>query len=134
MTSVAIVDEITTRPRKILVVTGADYPDALGAGAVAATQTDSVVILTPPHVDGPDNSDPSVARYFATTMPANPAAYVTGVGGQVDWTQGSWVPVRFNQVAGVDRFQTAAKLLSLLGRRAGRRRRGRSPRRRSGPG
>jgi hypothetical protein len=114
-TSVAIAHEITTHPRQILVATGDNYPDALGAGAVAATQTDSVVILTPPHADGPDHSDPSVARYFATTMPANPAAYVTGVGGQVAWTQGSWVAVRFKQVAGSDRFQTAADLLSFFG-------------------
>jgi hypothetical protein len=114
-TSVAIAHEITPHPRQILVATGDDYPDALGAGAVAATQTDSVVILTPPHADGPDHSDPSVARYFATTMPANPAAYVTGVGGQVAWTQGSWVQVRFKQVAGSDRFQTAADLLSFFG-------------------
>lgn len=114
-TSVAIAHEITTHPRQILVATGADYPDALGAGAVAATQTDSVVILTPPHANGPDYSDLSVARYFATTMPANPAAYVTGVGGQVAWTEGSWVQARFKQVAGSDRFQTAADLLSFFG-------------------
>lgn len=113
-TSVAIAQEITPDPGTILIATGNNYPDALGAGAVAGARTGAVVLLSN------DNTlTPQVHAYItnALTKPVRPALVAVGAQAedavmvlQVNTFSG------WTEVAGNDRYETAADLASAFGR------------------
>lgn len=96
-TSIAIANEVSS-PSKVLLATGFDFPDALGAGAAAGAKN-GVVLLT-----------------AGTKMPASITTWLSGkslevwaVGGPAATAAGSLVdPSR--RIVGADRFDTAAKL------------------------
>lgn len=102
-TSVAIAKEISARPHSVLVATGDDYPDALAAGAAAATDpAGGVVILS----DGKATVG-AASAYLATGIDPS-TTHVYGVGGQgvaalngIATLRGHFVPL-----AGLDRFAT----------------------------
>ncbi|MFL6111922.1 MAG: cell wall-binding repeat-containing protein [Catenulispora sp.] len=93
-----IVPTYTHEPVTILAATGMNFPDALAAGAVAASRPNTVVVLTD------DKLMPLVTRNFLNAVPQRT---VFGVGGQgVAALQSVRVPAA--SVFGDDRFITAA--------------------------
>jgi len=93
-----IVPTYTHDPVTILTATGMNFPDALAAGAVAASRPNTVVVLTN------DRAMPQVTQNFLNAVPQRT---VFGVGGQgVAALQSVRVPA--GPVSGSDRFVTAA--------------------------
>lgn len=96
-TSIAIANEVSS-PAKVLLATGFDFPDALGAGAAAGAKN-GVVLLT-----------------AGTKLPASITTWLSGkslevwaVGGPAATAAGPLVdPSR--RIVGADRFDTATKL------------------------
>jgi putative cell wall-binding protein len=113
-TSVAIAEEITPDPSTILVATGNNFPDALGAGAIAGARNGAVVLLSNDNV-----MTPEVHAYIkaALTKPVTPS--LVAVGGQAGNAVLGLENEPFSgwtEVAGKDRYETAAELASAFGR------------------
>lgn len=92
-TAVAIANRIGT-PAEIFVTTGANFPDALGAGAAAAAQaTTAVVVLT--------NGE---------SMPASTAGYLASHGAARKWAIGAQAAAAApsaTRIAGANRYETS---------------------------
>jgi putative cell wall-binding protein len=93
-----IVPTYTHDPVTILAATGMNFPDALAAGAVAASRPNTVVVLTN------DTVMPSPTLNFLNAVPHRT---VFGVGGQA-LTALNTVRVAAAPAKGSDRFETAA--------------------------
>ncbi|MEY9933338.1 hypothetical protein ABH926_007991 [Catenulispora sp. GP43] len=93
-----IVPTYTHDPVTVLAATGLDFPDALAAGAVAASRPNTVVVLTD------DKVMPAPTLNFLNSVSQRT---VFGVGGQAV-TALSSVRVAAAPAKGNDRFQTAA--------------------------
>lgn len=112
-TSVAIAKEITPHPSTIMVATGNNYPDALGAGAYAGARDGAVVLLSNDNV-----LTPQVKSYIMGWLanPVRPAMVAVGmqagnaVGGLPVQAFSSW-----SEPGGSDRYETAAQLASIFG-------------------
>ena len=112
-TSVAIAQEITPDPSTILLATGDNYPDALGAGAVAGARYGAVVLLTN------DNILPSQVHAYITAALAKPVSPAMVVVGQQAGNAALNLPIEsfstWNEAIGRDRYETAADLASVFG-------------------
>ncbi|NUP48522.1 MAG: hypothetical protein HOW97_14615, partial [Catenulispora sp.] len=100
-TATAIAAEVSPHPHTVLVATGANFPDALAAGAAAATDPDGgVVLLTN------DKTVPAATRaYLDGVNPASTKVY--GVGRQGVAALGTTVLAgHFTPLAGDDRYAT----------------------------
>ncbi|NUR61730.1 MAG: cell wall-binding repeat-containing protein [Catenulispora sp.] len=100
-TATAIAAEVATHPHTVLVATGTNFPDALAAGAAAATDPDGgVVLLTD------DKTVPSATRaYLNSVNPATTKVY--GVGRQgVAALNTTALTGHFTPLAGDDRCGT----------------------------
>ncbi|ACU74622.1 Periplasmic component of the Tol biopolymer transport system-like protein [Catenulispora acidiphila DSM 44928] len=101
-TAAAIAAAITPNPVTILVATGANFPDALAAGAGAAGVPGTVVVLSADRV-----LPGSTAAYLAAH--AGPTTRLIGVGDQgVAALRTAFPAGRVQSAAGADRFATAA--------------------------
>ncbi len=89
---------------KVLLATGRDFPDALGAGAAAAA-SNGIVLLT----DGA-SMPASVSAFLA----AHPADEVWGVGGPAVTAAGSLITVGARKLVGASRYETATLLASAF--------------------
>ncbi|NUR62705.1 MAG: PKD domain-containing protein [Catenulispora sp.] len=105
-TATKIAAAIAPRPHTILLATGDNAPDALAAGAAAATDPSGGVVLLTHDTAVP----PSTGRYLAGVDPS--ATNVYAVGGQAVAALGSQPRFagRFTALAGADRFETDAKV------------------------
>jgi polyisoprenoid-binding protein YceI len=107
-TATKIAAAVSPHPHTVLVATGDNAPDALAAGAAAATDPNGgVVLLTD------DKAVPaSTAAYLAGVNPATAAVY--GVGGQAVGALNSMPAFtgRFTGFSGTDRFDTDAQVAS----------------------
>jgi putative cell wall-binding protein len=91
-TAVAIANNITTDPSQILVATGDNFPDALSAGAVAAAQNGTVVLLTDNTAMPSATGDYLNQRQLWDGVDGDPGAVVWTVGGQATQAMGSGFP------------------------------------------
>ena len=105
-TATKIAAAISAHPHTVLVATGDNAPDALAAGAAAATDPNGGVVLLTHNTVVPT----STAGYLAGVNPATTAVY--GVGGQAVSALNS-LPAfagRFTAFNGLDRFDTDAQV------------------------
>jgi hypothetical protein len=105
-TATKIAAAISPHPHTVLLATGDNAPDALAAGAAAATDPNGGVVLLTHNAVVPA----STAGYLAGVNPATTAVY--GVGGQAVNALNS-LPAfagRFTAFSGVDRFDTDAQV------------------------
>ena len=93
-----IVPTYTHDPVTLLAATGLDFPDALAAGAVAASRPNTVVVLT---------NDKKMPAATLNYLNAFPQRTVIGVGGQAVTALNS-VHMAATSAAGSDRFVTAS--------------------------
>ena len=112
ITSVDIAKEITTNPELILLATGLNFPDALGAGAAAGKYNaygavHAVVILTN---DGtmPDASEAYIESFLDDTGTSSAEMWAIGKQPDAALTKAGWSG--YGVDAGNDRYQTAAKV------------------------
>ena len=106
-TAVAIANATSAQPTQVLVATGVNFPDALSAGAVAASQADTVVVLTEAGV-----MPSATAAYINANNPGvRPTMGLFAIGGQAQtalqsagWATAQW---NFTPLVGADRFQTS---------------------------
>jgi hypothetical protein len=102
-TSIAIADEINPEPSWVFAATGANFPDALAAGAAAGSlntplfDEDGVVILTR------DTTLDPVTKEYLDELPE--AAQVVGVGFQGAAATAAYNPI---EIYGTNRYETAA--------------------------
>ncbi|WP_194918863.1 cell wall-binding repeat-containing protein [Catenulispora rubra] len=101
-TAAAIAGAITQAPDRILVATGNNFPDALAAGAAAASTPQTVVLLSNDRV-----LPSATAAYLASHV--GPFTQLVGIGDQGVAALRSRFPAdKVQSVAGADRFATAA--------------------------
>jgi len=110
-TSVAIANEINPNPDLILVATGMNFPDALGAGAAAGSydvpgsDLSAVVVLTA------DSTLPAATQTYLDSQ----GGLILGIGKQgVNATVGRYGEDRVIQVFGDDRYETAYWVSSVF--------------------
>ncbi|NUP53312.1 MAG: PKD domain-containing protein [Catenulispora sp.] len=105
-TATKIAAAVAPHPHTVLLATGDNAPDALAAGAAAATDPSGGVVLLTHDTVVP----PSTARYLAGVDPATTNVY--GVGGQAVAALGTQPRFagRFTPLAGADRYETDAKV------------------------
>jgi hypothetical protein len=117
-TAVAIADESVPNPSTILLATGDDYPDALSAGAAAANDPGTVVVLTAG--DTKTASVPQATRdylnRFATSLSqSNGNVGVWTIGGPAEAAYNTlgagwyYLPIR-----GTDRYATSLNLATTF--------------------
>jgi hypothetical protein len=101
-TATQIAGAISTKPDRILVATGNNFPDALAAGAAAAATPGTVVLLSD------DRVLPAASiAYLASHV--GPATQLVGIGDQGVAALRTRFPAdRVQSAAGPDRFATAA--------------------------
>lgn len=101
-TATQIAGAISTKPNRILVATGNNFPDALAAGAAAAATPETVVLLSNDTV-----LPAATAAYLASHV--GPATELVGIGDQGVAALRTRFPAdRVRSAAGPDRFATAA--------------------------
>ncbi|GAA1950434.1 cell wall-binding repeat-containing protein [Catenulispora subtropica] len=104
-TAVKIAQAVSPNPSEILVATGVNYPDALSAGAVAASFDQAVVVLTD------DTAMPKPTAAYLNGFALGKGTGVVAVGGQAKQAimTGKWTKQSFSfaALAGKDRFQTS---------------------------
>jgi len=101
-TATVIAEAITPTPDKILVATGMNFPDALAAGAAAASTPGAVVLLSDDRV-----LPTSTAQYLAAHVNVNTQLF--GIGDQgAAALRTRYAANRVRSAAGADRFATAA--------------------------
>jgi putative cell wall-binding protein len=101
-TATAIAGAVAPAPDRILVATGNNFPDALAAGAAAASTGNTVVLLSDDRV-----LPGSTAAYLAAHV--GPATQLVGIGDQgVAALRTKFPAGRVQAAAGPDRFATAA--------------------------
>ncbi|MFD0631639.1 cell wall-binding repeat-containing protein [Catenulispora yoronensis] len=108
-TAAAIAQNSAPTPHVFLVGTGVNFPDALAAGAAAGANPDAVVLLSS------DRTLPAATRdYLAAHYHAGDILLGVGVqGSDALKTAYPTLPIA-NQLRGVDRFDTAAKLANFF--------------------
>ncbi|MBE1486357.1 cell wall-binding repeat-containing protein [Plantactinospora soyae] len=101
-TSIAIANEIDPTPDLVLTATGADFPDALAAGAAAGahnlpgSERSAVVVLTKDYVLTPET------KSYLDALPGYPAIYGIGLQASI-----ATRPYRRTEIIGKNRFETA---------------------------
>jgi hypothetical protein len=101
-TAVAIAAEVSPHPHTVLVATGRNYPDALAAGAAAATDPDGGVVLL-----SDDSALPTATRSYLTGVdPSKTHVYGVGVQGVNALNTLSGFPGHFTPLEGGDRYAT----------------------------
>lgn len=103
-TATKIAAEVSPHPHTVLVATGVNFPDALAAGAAAATDPSGGVVLLSNDRTLPD----STKAYLAGVNPATSAVY--GVGGQGVAALNTLAAFKdhFTKLSGDDRYATDA--------------------------
>jgi hypothetical protein len=101
-TATKIAAEISAHPHTVLVATGMDAPDALAAGAAAATDPNGGVVLL---TDGKALPG-STAAYLAGVNPAAQKVYGVGVQGVDALNMVRGFAGHFTPLAGLDRYAT----------------------------
>jgi Tol biopolymer transport system component len=103
-TATRIAAEISPHPHTVMVATGVNAPDALAAGAAAATDPNGGVVLLS---DG--KVLPAVTRaYLAGVNPSTTAVYGVGVQGVTALDTVPGFAAHFTKLAGADRYATDA--------------------------
>ncbi|MEY9888095.1 hypothetical protein ABIA31_001735 [Catenulispora sp. MAP5-51] len=103
-TATTIAAEISPHPHTVLVATGVDAPDALAAGAAAATDPDGGVVLLS---DG-KTLPASTKAYLAGVNPATAKVYGVGVQGVTALITLPGFAGHMTALEGVDRYATDA--------------------------
>lgn len=103
-TATKIAAEISPHPHTVLVATGVNAPDALAAGAAAATDPNGGVVLL-----ANDKVLPAATKaYLAGVNPSTTAVYGVGVQGVTALDTLPGFAGRFTKLAGADRYGTDA--------------------------
>ncbi|WP_370376544.1 cell wall-binding repeat-containing protein [Catenulispora sp. GAS73] len=103
-TATKIAAEVSPHPHTVLVATGVNAPDALAAGAAAATDPNGGVVLL-----SDDKVLPAATKaYLAHVNPAATAVYGVGVQGVAALNTEPGFAGRFTKLAGADRYATDA--------------------------
>jgi hypothetical protein len=97
-TAVKIAEQLGN-PATVIEATGINFPDALAAGAAAGAQGDALLLTI----------DSTQAPETAAYLSAHPADKRIAVGGQAAAADPAATPI-----AGVDRYDTAAKVATML--------------------
>ena len=101
-TATTIAAAVSPHPHTVLVATGQNYPDALAAGAAAATDPNGGVVLL-----SNDKTLPGTAKtYLAAVDPSTTAVYGVGVQGVAALNTMPGLAGRFTPLAGTDRYAT----------------------------
>ena len=100
-TAVDIANAVDPNATDVLVATGTNYPDALSAGAAAATFSHTVVVLTS------GGTMPAATEAYLQGKAASQLKYLAAIGGSADTALKTSGWQNYDALVGQDRYQTS---------------------------